>query len=156
MGDNSAAVGDEVFCVHGSLGFLGLETQDLKVGDAGIVDWADRRTPAAAQLATIQRQTVEGICSVTTVKGCMDGLHRLFHLIGGSVLLGPLRVRHRCAVQQPLVALSIDGHPGGGQDIHQIDSKFNPRPRQHFGEGIILDDCYWIFPRWLEINQLDD
>ena len=62
MGDNSAAVGDEFFCVHGSLGFLGLETQDLKVGDAGIVDWADRRTPAAAQLATVQGQTVVGVC----------------------------------------------------------------------------------------------
>ena len=54
MGDNSAAVGDEFLCVHGSLGFLGLVTQDLKVGDAGIVDWADRWTPAALQLATVK------------------------------------------------------------------------------------------------------
>ena len=44
MGNDGAAVGDEVFDVHGSLGFLGLKTQDLKVGDAGFVDWADRRT----------------------------------------------------------------------------------------------------------------
>ena len=130
MGDNSAAVGDELFCVHGSLGFLGLETQDLKVGDAGVVDWADRRTPAACQLAAVQGQTVVRVCSVTTVEGCMDGLHRLFNLIGGSVFLGPLGVRHGCAIEQPFVALSVDGHPGGGQDIHQLDSKFNPRPRQ--------------------------
>ena len=98
MGDDGATVGDEVFDVHGSLGFLGLETQDFKVGDVVVVDGADRWTPVAFAMSTVQGQPVVWIRPVTTVEGCMDGLHRLSNLIDGSLFLSSLGDRHCCAV----------------------------------------------------------
>ena len=122
MGDDGATVGNEVFDVHGSLGFLGLETQDLKVGVVVVVGWADRWTPVAIEMSTIQGQPVVRIRSVTTVEGCMDRFHRLSHLIGGSLFLGSLGDRHCCAVQQALVAVGVDLQPAGWGDIHRTAS----------------------------------
>ena len=73
-------------------------------------------------MSTIQGQPVVGIRPVTTVEGCMDGLHRLSHLIDGSLFLGSLGDRHRCAVQQALVAVGVHLQPAGWFDIHRTAS----------------------------------
>ena len=81
MGDDGAAVSDELFDIHGSLGFHGLETQDLNVGDAVVVDVADRRISAVIQMSTVQGQPVIRIGSVTPVESRVDGLHlSLIHI----------------------------------------------------------------------------
>jgi len=52
----------------------------------------------------------------------MDGLHRLFHLIGGTPFLGVLGDRHRYAVQQAFVAVGIKLQPLGWSDKHRTAS----------------------------------
>ena len=129
MVDDGTAVGDEVFDVHGSFGFLGLETQDLKVGDAFVIEWADRWTSVAIEMSTIQGQPVVGIRPVTTVEGRMDRLHRLSHLKSGSLFLGSLGERHCCAVQQALLRLRDEGVITGWRDeLYPVLTSFEAPP----------------------------
>ena len=128
MGDDGAAVGDEFLGVHRALGLFGLVAEDLKLGDGFVANWADRRTPAAFQTFTVQGQSVVGISSVTTVKGCMDGINSLLHLIGRSSFLGALGDCYRCAVQQPLVGVCVDVEPGGWRKSHRMAPHASHQP----------------------------
>lgn len=125
MGDDSAAVVDEFLGFHGALGLLGLDTQNFKIGNCVVLRRADGGAAAVViyfsrvawsgscrgigfQQSTLQRQAVVGVCAVTTVKSCMDGIDGLLHLIGTALLSGSLGKRHGSAVQQPLVCGFVD------------------------------------------------
>ena len=86
-------------------GFLGLQAENLKGCGGAAAHRGDGRTAASIMKAIVQRQSVVGIGAVTTLKGCMDGIDGLPHLIRRLSLPGALGDRHRRAVQQPLVAV---------------------------------------------------
>lgn len=119
MGDDGTAVGDELLAVPLPFGFLGLQAENLK-GCGAAAHRGDGRTAASIMKAIVQRQSVVGIGAVTTLKGCMDGIEGLPHLIRRPSLPGALGDRHRHAVQQPLVAVGLDVQPAGGRDRQRI------------------------------------
>jgi hypothetical protein len=53
MGDDGAAVGDELLGVHRPLGLFGLVAEDLEMGESFFANCTDRRTPAAFQTFTV-------------------------------------------------------------------------------------------------------
>ena len=120
MGDDGTAVGDELLAVPLPFGFLGLQAENLKGRGGAAAHRGDGRTPAFITKAIVQRQSVVGICAVATLKGCMDGIDGLLHLVRGSSLPGAFGDRHRGAVQQPLVAVGVDVQPAGGRDRQRI------------------------------------
>ena len=74
MGDESTAMGDELFAVPHPFGFLGLQAQNLKGRGAVAAHRGDDRTAASIMNAIVQRKSVVGIRAVTTLKGRMDGI----------------------------------------------------------------------------------
>ena len=81
MGDDGTAVGDELLGVSLPFGFLGLPAENFKGCGGAAAHRGDGRTAASIMKAIVQRQSVVGIRTVTTLKGCMDGIDGLPHLI---------------------------------------------------------------------------
>ena len=73
MGDDRTAVGDELLAVPLPFGFFGLQAENLKACFAVATHRGDGRTAASIMKAIVQRQSVVGIRTVTTLEGCMDG-----------------------------------------------------------------------------------
>ena len=66
MGDDGTAVGDELLGVPFPFGFLGLQAENLKGRRVAAAHRGDGRTAAPIMEAIVQRQSVVGICAVTT------------------------------------------------------------------------------------------
>ena len=116
MGDDGAAVGNEVLGRPLSLRCLGFDAENLEARGVADVQRGDGGTTVSSKKATLQRQAVVGIHSIATMKGCMESIDGLLHLIGGSSLLGAFCDRHRCAVKHPLVGVGVDVQPVGWRE----------------------------------------
>ena len=90
MRDDGTAVGDELLGVSFPFGFLGLQAENLKGRGVAAAHRGDCRTAASIMEAIVQRQSVVGICAVTTLKGCMNGFDGLLHLMRGPRFLARL------------------------------------------------------------------
>jgi len=128
MGDDGAAVGDEVLGRPLSLRCLGFDAENLEARGVAVAQRGDGGTTVSSKKATVQRQAVVGIHPIAAMKGCMDGIDGLLDLIGGSSLLGTFCDRHRCAVEHPLVAVGVDVQPGWWRESHS--DFFKPGQKQ--------------------------
>ena len=70
MGKDGMAVGDELLGVSLPFGFFRLQAENLKGrGAAAAAHRGDRWTAASIMKLAVQRQSVEGIRAVATLKG---------------------------------------------------------------------------------------
>jgi hypothetical protein len=69
MSDDGTAVGDELLGVPLPFGFFGLQAENLKGRGVAAAHRGDGRTAASIMEAVVQRQSVEGIRAVATLKG---------------------------------------------------------------------------------------
>ena len=74
MGNDGTAVGDELLGVPLPFGFFGLQAENLKGRGAAAAHRGDGWTAASIVDLAVQRQSVEGIRAVATLKGCVNGI----------------------------------------------------------------------------------
>ena len=122
MGDDCRAVGDELLGVPLPFGLFGLQAENLKCVGGGAAHLGDGWTAASSEKSTVQGQSVVRICAIDTLKGCMDGIDGLLHLIRVSLFLGALGVGYCSAVQQPLVGMGVNVQPAGWSERQGIPS----------------------------------
>ena len=68
MGNDGTAVGDEFLVVSLPFGFFRLQAENLKGRGAAVAHRGNRRTAASIMKLFVQRQSVEGIRAVATLK----------------------------------------------------------------------------------------